>query len=144
MRRRLVLLSVALVIALLPAPPAMAAPTIGASVVQSGLAYPWDLAFAPDGRMVVTERPGRIRVYADRGIGGRLLSTMTIPKVRAEGEAGVMGVAVTRWRNRYTFVFVCASRQLNGRWVNQVLRYRLGSDGRLHYNKRLLGGMRAV
>ena len=143
MRRRLIVVLVVTLSIVLPAPPAAAAPTLGSSTIQTGLAYPWDLTFAPNGRMLVTERPGRIRVYADRSIGGRLLSTTTIPKVRAEGEAGVMGIALTRWRNRYTFVFVCASRQVSGRWVNQVLRYRLDAAGRLHYNKRVLGGMRA-
>src|SRR2546427_10149311 len=47
-----------------PPPPAGNAPRLATAVVQSGLRYPWDLAFAPDGRMFVTERAGNILVYA--------------------------------------------------------------------------------
>lgn len=142
MRRRLIPLAVALIFAVLPAPPAAAAPMLGASTVQSGLAYPWDLAFTPNGRMLVTERPGRIRVFASGNKEARLLSTLTIPKVRAEGEAGVMGIAVKR-HSGTTYVFVCASRQVSGNWVNQVLRYTLSAASQLRYSRLVLGGMRA-
>ncbi len=37
---------------------------VRAEVIQEGLEHPWDIAFADDGRMVVTERIGRVRVYA--------------------------------------------------------------------------------
>ena len=35
--------------------------------VASGLVNPWSLAFLPDGRMLVTERPGRMRIVAADG-----------------------------------------------------------------------------
>ncbi len=49
---------------LLPSAGTGAAPTLAARVVQDGLTNPWDVAFAPNGQMFVTERPGRVRVYA--------------------------------------------------------------------------------
>ena len=126
----------------LPAPPAAGtAPSLRAHTIQSGLDYPWDVAFI-DGRMLVTERPGRIRVYAHGGRGAALLSTEHVANVRAEGEAGVMGIAAAR-RNGRNYVFVCASRQVKAGWRNQVLRYRLSSAGRLHEDRVVLGGMRA-
>jgi glucose/arabinose dehydrogenase len=71
------------------AAPAPAAPRV--ETVVSGLEVPWALAFAPDGRLFVTERPGRLRVVAD----GRLQvePVATLP-VHAQGEGGLMGLAL--------------------------------------------------
>jgi glucose/arabinose dehydrogenase len=109
-----------------------AAPSLQTAVVQSGLVNPWDLAFARDGRMFVTERPGRIRIYSHGNSGGQLLRTYTVPAVRAEGEAGLMGIALdinfdNSGQPGYRTLYVCASRQFDGRWRNQVLRYTVGS-----------------
>ena len=100
------------------------------TVVQSGLVIPWDVAFAPDGTMFVTERPGRIRVYASGAPGAALVSTVNIPSVRAEHESGVNGIVVDRNFASNRFIYVCASRDPDGStgsapWVNQVLRYRV-------------------
>ena len=60
-------------------------------VLESGLDQPWALAFLPDGRMLVTERPGRLRVIAE----GRLLPEPIagVPPVYG-GEGGLLDVAV--------------------------------------------------
>jgi glucose/arabinose dehydrogenase len=141
--RRLVAVATVLSLLLLPAPPAAAAaPRLSTAVIQGGLVHPWDVAFTPDGRMLVTERPGRIRVYASRWRNARLLSTKRVDNVRAEGEAGVMGIATKR-KGDTMFVFVCASRTTQAGWRNQVLRYRLGKGGGLRFDRLVLGGMHA-
>src|SRR3990172_3609829 len=38
-------------------------PVLADELVQTGLRVPWDLAFAPDGRMFVTERPGNLLIF---------------------------------------------------------------------------------
>ena len=81
------------VLALGATPAAAAEPELRATIVQRNLVHPWDIAFAPDGRMFVTERPGRIRVFASGAANAPLRRTFTIPNVRAEGEAGAMGLA---------------------------------------------------
>lgn len=58
-----------------------------------GLEVPWALAFLPDGRMLVTERPGRLRYVTAEGelsepIGG-------VPEVFAEGQGGLLDVALS-------------------------------------------------
>ena len=62
------------------------------ATVADGLEHPWGLAFLPDGRMLVTERPGRLRiVMAD----GRLSAPLTgVPAVRAVGQGGLLDVAL--------------------------------------------------
>jgi glucose/arabinose dehydrogenase len=139
--RRLVLVVVAALV--VSAQPATATPPpLRTATVQDELSVPWDVAFAPSGKMLVTERPGRIRVFADRSKNAVLVHTREVPNVRAEGEAGLMGIAITRKVGK-TFVFVCASRTTRRGWRNQVLRYTLGSRGVLRFDRRVLGKMKA-
>lgn len=60
--------------------------------VADGLATPWAIGFLPDGRMLVTEKSGRLRVIA----GGKLLPEPIrgTPAVRDEGQGGLLEVAV--------------------------------------------------
>lgn len=96
------------------------------TVVQDGLEHPWDIAFADDGRMLVTERIGRVRVYAGPGADAELLHTAAIADVRAELESGLMGIAVDG-----DAVFVCATRGADNptSWQVQLLRATLAPDG---------------
>src|SRR6187455_660617 len=54
--------------------------------VAQGLSYPWSLAFLPDGRMLVTERPGRMRIVASNGQLSPPLAN--VPKVFAVSQGG--------------------------------------------------------
>jgi glucose/arabinose dehydrogenase len=108
-------------------------PTLNTEVVQSGLNYPWDVAFTPDGRMIVTERGGTLKVYASGEPGAPLLHTNTVGYVQTGGEAGLMGVAVDLNFATNQRIYICASRNDYGRWLNQVLRYRIDQWQRIIY-----------
>lgn len=58
----------------------------------NGLEHPWSLAFLPDGRMLVTERPGRLRIIEE----GRLLSEPVtgLPPIVARGQGGLLDVVL--------------------------------------------------
>jgi glucose/arabinose dehydrogenase len=57
-----------------------------------GLAHPWGLAFLPDGRLLVTERPGRVRLI-DKD--GKLSAPLAgVPKVYASGQGGLLDVQI--------------------------------------------------
>ncbi len=128
----------------LPLPAVAAVPSLRATVVQDGLVNPWDVDFAPDGQMFVTERPGRVRVYASGQQNAALLATSRIPDVRAEGEAGVMGIAVDPNFESNRYVYVCASRQKSYGWVNQLIRYRVRLGWKLEFDRYIIRrGMRA-
>jgi aldose sugar dehydrogenase len=59
-------------------------------VVASGLEHPWAMAFLPDGRMVVTERAGRMRIL---GLDGRVGEPLEgLPAVDAAGQCGLLDV----------------------------------------------------
>src|SRR3979490_2784794 len=60
--------------------------------VAGGLSHPWGLAFLPDGRMLVTERPGRLRIVTSDG--GTSEPFTGVPQVFAKGQGGLFDVAL--------------------------------------------------
>ena len=65
---------------------------IRVSVVTKGLSHPWSLAFLPDGSMLVTERPGRLRIVRDGVLDPEPITGL--PQVLAGGTSGLMDVAL--------------------------------------------------
>ena len=66
--------------------------TFRVETVASGLDHPWSLAFLPDGRMLVTERPGRLRIL-DKG--GKLSPPVDgVPAVAAVGQGGLLDIVL--------------------------------------------------
>ena len=61
--------------------------------VARGFEHPWGLAFLPDGRMLVTERPGRLVLVEVDGKSRRTLAG--VPSVRAGGQGGLLGIALS-------------------------------------------------
>ena len=60
--------------------------------VTKGLTQPWSMAFLPDGTMLVTERPGRLRMIRDGALDPKPLTG--VPHVRADGLQGLMDVVL--------------------------------------------------
>lgn len=60
--------------------------------VARGLEHPWSLAFLPDGRMLVTERPGRLRVVTKEG--GKSAPLAGVPAVDSRDQGGLLDVAL--------------------------------------------------
>lgn len=96
-------------------------PRFSIETVASGLVTPWAMAFAPDGRIFITERLGRIRIV-DKGVLAEE-PWATVP-VREVGEAGLMGIAVSPDFDRTRHVFVVgAFRDGEDDLVNRVVRF---------------------
>ncbi|MGB8070418.1 MAG: PQQ-dependent sugar dehydrogenase [Pseudolabrys sp.] len=94
--------------------------------VASGLVYPWSLAFLPDGRMLVAERPGRLRIIA---ADGRLSPPLgNVPKVYAVSQAGLMDILLARDFAQSRTIFVCYAEAAEGGGRIAVLRARLIED----------------
>ena len=65
---------------------------IAVEELAAGLDHPWGMAFLPDGRLLVTEREGRLRILGlDRKLSGPLEG---VPEVRASGQGGLLDVAL--------------------------------------------------
>jgi aldose sugar dehydrogenase len=85
--RGLVLATLALALA-----SAFAADALKPVTVAQGLVNPWSLAFMPDGRMLVTERPGRMRIVGKDGSLGAPVSGL--PDISVGGQCGLLDVAL--------------------------------------------------
>jgi glucose/arabinose dehydrogenase len=119
--------------ALLPAAAAAQDPirteaeTIRIVTVASGLAHPWGLAFLPDGRMLVTERAGRLRVV---GSDGRLAPQPVagLPPIEEYGQGGLLDVALHPRFGENGLVYLSFAERGDGGYGTAVLRGRLAGD----------------
>jgi len=124
--------------------PAGAVPRLVATVVRSGLAIPWDLAFAPDGRMFVTERVGNILIYASAAPNAtQLANVFPVPNINASGESGLMSIELDPGFATNNLLYVCVSVNDGGQWLNQVLRYRVNGNAPVFDGYVIRFGMRA-
>lgn len=113
-------------------------------MVQSGLSLPWDVAFLPDGRMLVSERAGNLLLFESGEPNARRIATLTVPAVRAQGESGLMGLAVDPKFASNGFIYACASRTDQDQWLNQILRLRLAANSLTLDGLVVREGMRAA
>lgn len=88
--------------------------------VATGLTVPWTIAFAPDGRAFVTERPGRIRVLQNWQPDPQPWASL---EVTATGEAGLMGIVLSPNFERDGYVFVVGTFLKADQLVNRVIRF---------------------
>lgn len=91
------------------------------------LEQPWGMAFLPDGRLLITERPGRLRVFAN----GRLerLSLSGVPKVYARGQAGLLDICLHPDFARNRMLYLSYISDGPGGPVTTAGRAELGDGG---------------
>lgn len=89
--------------------------------VVGNLEVPWSIVWAPDGRMIFTERPGRVRAFQN----GKLQSQplFVVPDVDTGGETGLMSVALHPQFQSNQFIYLSYGYSSNGDFV-RVVRYR--------------------
>ncbi|MEZ5843401.1 MAG: PQQ-dependent sugar dehydrogenase [Hyphomicrobiaceae bacterium] len=138
------------------APPPEVRTGARAETVTDGLVHPWGLAFLPDGRMLVTERPGRLRIVAGSGRLGPAVPG--VPAVSALNQGGLLDVAIDPEFARSGLVYLTFSEPragggngtsvARGRLVTEDERSRLedvrvifrqqpATGGGLHFGSRL-------
>lgn len=107
------------------------------STVARGLEAPWEIAFLPDGRALITERPGRVRLLSR----SRRLQAAPVAEidVAATGEAGLLGLAIDPAfeDNRYVYLYRTVESG------NEVARYRF-VGGRLVEEATIVRGIQAA
>jgi len=94
--------------------------------VVSGLEVPWSIVWAPDGRMIFTERPGRVRVFQNGKLQQQPL--FVVPDVEPSGESGLMSVALHPQFASNHWLYLSYAYKGDGQRV-RVVRYRESDAG---------------
>jgi glucose/arabinose dehydrogenase len=101
--------------------------TIRVETIAHGLENPWGLAFLPDGRMLVTERPGRLRIVTKNGTVSEPLKG--VPQVFAQGQGGLLDVKLDPNFAANKLVYISYAEPGGGGAGTAVARGKLGTDG---------------
>ncbi|SIQ07552.1 Glucose/arabinose dehydrogenase, beta-propeller fold [Aromatoleum tolulyticum] len=100
--------------------------------VARGLETPWSLAFLPDGNMLVTERPGRLRVVTPDG---KLSAPVqNVPRVHAAGQGGLLDVVVGPDFARDRLIWLSFAQPTQKGARTAVARARLDESSRSLHN----------
>ena len=105
-----------------------AQPAVSLAPVATGLAHPWAVAFLPEGRFLVTERPGRLRVVSADGQVGPAVTG--VPAVAAGGQGGLLDVVTDADFARSRRIFLCYSEPGQGGNGTALARATLSADAR--------------
>ena len=97
------------------------------TVVASGLVHPWGLAALPDGRWLVTEKPGRLRIVTAQGQVGEPVAGL--PAVDARGQGGLLDVIVGPSFAQDRMIYWSYAEPREGGNATSVARGRLSDDG---------------
>jgi glucose/arabinose dehydrogenase len=107
--------------------------------LAQGLEIPWALDFLPDGRIILTERPGRIRLYdPEQGLLPEPL--LTITEVAHRGEGGLLGIAVHPDFTENGFVYVYHTYEEGNGLLNRVVRFIM-EDSSLANERAIIDGI---
>lgn len=89
----------------------------------SGLDYPWGFVFLPDGRLLVGEQDGRLKLVGTDGRVGK--SIKGVRGVTARGQGGLLGLAISPNFSEDRLIFYCHTERRNGGYGTSVSRARL-------------------
>jgi glucose/arabinose dehydrogenase len=96
--------------------------------VATGLQHPWGMAFLPDRSILVTERPGRLRLVRDGVLDPEPIEG--VPEVYASGQGGLLDVALDPDFGSNRVIYLSYAAEGDGGNSTRVARARLG-EGRL-------------
>ncbi|MDG2422192.1 MAG: PQQ-dependent sugar dehydrogenase [Gammaproteobacteria bacterium] len=99
------------------------------SAIARGLSHPWAIAFLPNNNILVTERPGRLRLIQDGVLDPRPISGT--PNVRTDGNGGLMDVAIHPDFLENGLVYLTYTKPVENGWGAPALAFGRLIDGAL-------------
>ncbi|MBD1848065.1 PQQ-dependent sugar dehydrogenase [Cyanobacteria bacterium FACHB-63] len=104
--------------------------------VVRGLDVPWGIAFLPNNEMLVTERPGRVRLVRNNQLQPQPVATLSV--TARGGEGGLLGIAAHPQFATNRLFYLYYTTDQDGRPVNRVERWRLSENGQQAQRDRLI------
>ena len=101
--------------------------TLKVETVVTGLEVPWSIAFTSATRMLVTERPGRIRIVENGVL--RPAPLAVISDVESSGETGLMGLTLAPDYEKSRQLYVSYAHAASGGYRVRVVRFRDDGTG---------------
>lgn len=100
--------------------------TLRVETLATGLEHPWSVEALPDGGLIISERPGRLRILRD----GKLSKPLTgVPEVAERGQGGLLDIALDpRFAENRTLYLTMAANGKGG-YGTAVVRAKLAADG---------------
>jgi glucose/arabinose dehydrogenase len=96
------------------------------AILDSSLSNPWGIAALPDGRFIITEKGGNIRIAAADGkVGGTING---VPKVNSEGQGGLLGICIDPAFEQNRMVYWSFSEPLPDGNVTSIAKGKLSAD----------------
>jgi glucose/arabinose dehydrogenase len=104
----------------------LAAQEFNIRVLAEGLNHPWSMAFLPDGSVLVTERPGKLRLINNSFSSDTVIKSL--PGIRATGQGGLLDVVLHPDYRNNGWIYFSYSGPDKGDFATEVGRARLQGD----------------
>lgn len=95
-------------------------------MILQNLTVPWELVFLPDGDLLVTERPGRLRRH------GKLNQSISVPGIAEIGEGGLLGMALDPDFINNHYLYLYRTTRKKGQLMNEIVRYTYKNNQLTH------------
>jgi aldose sugar dehydrogenase len=97
--------------------------TFSIDTLATGLTNPWSMAFLPDGRILIAERPGHLRIWENGNLRDQPVSGL--PEIWATGQGGLLDVVLHPDYDENKWIYLAYSKQLNGVGNTAISRAQL-------------------
>lgn len=97
-----------------------------ASAIATSLAAPWGITSMPDGRLLITEKAGNMRIVTQTGVTGSAITG--IPSVNSGGQGGLLGLCIDPQFSTNRMVYWVFSENVTGGTVTAVAKGRLANN----------------
>ncbi|MEJ1240564.1 PQQ-dependent sugar dehydrogenase [Chryseolinea sp. T2] len=97
--------------------------SFGATILTSSLNAPWGITSLPDGRLLITQKGGTMRIVSTSGVTGNAITG--IPAVNSGGQGGLLGLCVDPQFSTNRMVYWVFSENVTGGTISAVAKGRL-------------------
>lgn len=117
-----------------PGPVIETDPSVNEETILTSLDIPWEIAFLPDGQMLVTQRPGSLILFNQNN------EIIEIEDVSHIGEGGLLGLAVHPDFEDNNWIYLYLTMEIAGEITNRVERYQF-TDNQLTDRRVIIDGI---